>query len=67
MADDERRGALTSTFYLLAYPGMAMPLLITSVGAAWSTSAALIGVTALACACTLLVALLQRSQRTLAT
>ncbi len=31
VADDATRGSLTSTFYLLAYPGMAMPLLLTSL------------------------------------
>ena len=32
ISDDANRGKLTSTFYLLAYPGMAMPLLITTLG-----------------------------------
>ncbi len=48
MASDDRRGALTSSFYLLAYPGMAMPMLITTLGTVFSTSWALVGVTAVA-------------------
>ena len=34
MTDDASRGALSSTFYLLAYAGMTMPLVITGLGAA---------------------------------
>ena len=33
MTDDASRGALSSTFYLLAYAGMTMPLIITGLGA----------------------------------
>lgn len=43
MSDAKTRGACVSTFYLLAYPGMAMPLLITTIAASTSTDAALIG------------------------
>lgn len=52
MADDARRGSLTSTFYLLAYPGMAMPLLITTLAELGSTSGVLIGVSMVAACCT---------------
>lgn len=44
MATDERRGSLTSSFYLLAYPGMAMPLLITTLAELSTTSRVLVGV-----------------------
>jgi len=37
----EQRGALTSSFYVLAYPGMAMPLLITSIASVASLTVAL--------------------------
>ncbi len=55
MADDARRGSLTSTFYLLAYPGMAMPLLITTLAELSSTTAVLVGVSVVAACCSLLV------------
>jgi len=34
MTEPETRGALTSTFYFIAYVGMAMPLVITTLGRA---------------------------------
>ena len=37
----EQRGALTSSFYVLAYPGMAMPLAITTVASISSVPVAL--------------------------
>ncbi len=43
MAEDERRGALASTFYLLAYPGMAMPTILTSIALVSSIEVALGG------------------------
>ena len=51
IAEDHRRGALTSTFYLFAYPFMSMPVIVTSLASVSSnrtalatiTSAALIG------------------------
>ncbi len=46
----DQRGALTSTFYLLAYPGMAMPLFITSLASVTSLTFALGLVTSLAAA-----------------
>ncbi len=48
MEAGDKRGALTSTFYLLAYPGMAMPLLITALASISSLSVALGVVTSLA-------------------
>jgi len=53
MADDARRGSLTSTFYLLAYPGMAMPLLITTLATVSSTAGVLIGVSVVAASCSI--------------
>lgn len=37
----DQRGALTSSFYVLAYPGMAMPLIITSIASVTSLPLAL--------------------------
>lgn len=42
IADPMSRGALNSTFYLLAYPSMAMPIAITGLGAGIGLTAALI-------------------------
>ena len=61
MADKERRGALTSTFYLLAYPGMALPLFITTLAADTSMTSALILVTATGSLSTVFVAAMARS------
>lgn len=44
----EQRGALTSSFYLLAYPGMAMPLAVTSIASVTSLPFALSLATGLA-------------------
>jgi MFS family permease len=55
MADDESRGTLNSTFYLLAYPGMSMPIVITTLARAIGLSAALATVT-VAAAVTMAVA-----------
>jgi hypothetical protein len=55
MTDTDRRGSLTSSFYLLAYPGMAMPLLITTLANLNSTSGVLIGVSVVAAGCSLVV------------
>ncbi len=54
-ADDESRGSLTSTMYLLAYPGMVMPIVLTSVASVSSIETALIGVTCVASIAALLV------------
>ena len=62
MADDARRGSLTSSFYLLAYPGMAMPLLITTLANLSSTSGTLIGVSVVAACCTVLVFVASRRE-----
>jgi MFS family permease len=61
MADDRKRGAVTSSFYLLAYPGMALPLLITTLAIVSSTSAALMAVTVLCATFTAGVVLVARS------
>ncbi|MEM1333464.1 MAG: MFS transporter [Actinomycetota bacterium] len=50
IADDANRGTLSATFYLLAYSGMTMPLVLTGVGATTSTTTALVGVTLVAAA-----------------
>ena len=42
IADPTTRGALNSTFYLLAYPSMAMPIAITGLGALIGLTAALV-------------------------
>ncbi len=61
MADDRRRGAVTSSFYLLAYPGMAMPVLITTLAVVSSTSAALMLVTTVAAVFAVVVVVVARS------
>lgn len=48
LSDDDSRGAMTSTFYLVAYAGMSMPLIITSAGSLIGVAAALAIVTVLA-------------------
>jgi hypothetical protein len=48
MSDDRQRGAVTSSFYVLAYPGMVMPVLITTMAVVSSTSVALTVVTLVA-------------------
>ena len=45
IASDENRGALSSTFYLAAYSGMSMPLIITGLSNLTSTTGALVVVT----------------------
>lgn len=62
MADNERRGSLTSSFYLLAYPGMAMPLVITTLAELSSTSGVLIGVSIVAAGCTAIVFVASRRE-----
>lgn len=42
IADPTTRGALNSTFYLLAYPSMAMPIAITGLGALVGLTTALV-------------------------
>lgn len=46
IADPSTRGALNSTFYLLAYPSMAMPIAITGLGSLVGLTAALVVATA---------------------
>lgn len=48
MTDDENRGALASTFYLVAYLGMVMPLIISALSDPFGTTPVLIVITAVA-------------------
>ena len=48
MTNDEQRGALTSTFYLVAYLGMTMPLIISGLSGVFGTTIVLIAITSLA-------------------
>ncbi|MFT4987752.1 MAG: MFS family permease [Acidimicrobiales bacterium] len=50
LTDPESRGALSSTFYLLAYTGMTMPLIVSSLSGAFSTTQVLVTVTCFAAA-----------------
>ncbi len=50
------RGAVTSAFYLVTYPGMAMPLLATAIATQTSMSAVLVAMTVAAVAGTTFVA-----------
>ena len=51
----EQRGSLTSTVYLLGYPGMTMPLIVTSIGSALTISTALVMITVVAAVATVFV------------
>lgn len=48
IAQDHRRGALTSTFYLFAYPSMSMPVIVTSLASVTGNRAALAIITSAA-------------------
>ncbi len=48
IANESNRGAINGTFYLLAYPGMAMPILLTSFARFVEQTPALLAVTTLA-------------------
>ncbi len=48
IADDESRGSINATFYLLAYPGMALPIFLTAIGSVIGLTNAIIVVTCLA-------------------
>jgi len=48
VTDDENRGALSSTFYLLAYLGMSMPLVVSALSGVLGTTAVLITLTMIA-------------------
>ena len=50
MTNDETRGTLSSTFYLLAYIGMATPLLASALGGVFGTTAVLVALTCVAAA-----------------
>lgn len=55
-ADDASRGSLTSTMYLIAYPGMMMPIIVTSIASISSLSIALVTITSLAAIAAVVVA-----------
>lgn len=59
-----QRGALTSSFYVLAYPGMAMPLAITTVASVASLSFALGLATGLAAVFSIIVIVTSRTVAT---
>jgi MFS family permease len=63
MAEDARRGALTATFYLLAYPSMSMPVVVTSLASIWTIRIALGAITVASVAGFVLVALGGRVMR----
>lgn len=48
MTDDDNRGALTSTFYLVAYAGMTMPLIISALSEPFGTTPVLVAITCVA-------------------
>lgn len=48
VADDKNRGAINGTFYLLAYPGMAMPIVLTGAASLIGLTPALILLTTIA-------------------
>ena len=52
IADDNSRGSINATFYLLAYPGMTMPIILTTVAVAIGLTAALIGAMCIAAVAT---------------
>lgn len=60
MTDEDNRGALSSTFYLLAYLGMAMPLVVSWVGGAIGTTRILVIITAIAALMTVTAPLRRR-------
>lgn len=45
IADDGSRGSINATFYLLAYPGMAVPIVLTAVGSIIGLTLALVATT----------------------
>ena len=48
LTDPNSRGALSSTFYLLAYAGMTMPLVVSSLGPSFGTTTVLVVITCVA-------------------
>ena len=48
LTDDDSRGALSSTFYLIAYSGMTMPLIVSSLSGLVGTTAVLVTITVVA-------------------
>lgn len=63
IADESNRGSLSATFYLAAYSGMSMPLIITGLGSVTSTTTALVVVTGLCAVATVVVTLNLRRPR----
>lgn len=63
IADESNRGSLSATFYLAAYAGMSMPLIITGLGSVTSTTTALVVVTCLCAVATVVVMLNLRRPR----
>lgn len=61
IADDESRGSISGTFYLLAYPGMAMPLIITGLAALIGSTSAALAVVTVAAACAAVLTMLLSS------
>lgn len=53
VADESSRGAINGTFYLLAYPGMAMPILLTSLGRFMGQGPAVVAATVVAALATI--------------
>lgn len=50
LTDPESRGALSSTFYLLAYTGMTVPLIVSSLSGVFGTTHVLVAITCIAAA-----------------
>ncbi len=48
LTDHNSRGALSSTFYLLAYTGMIMPLIVSSLSSVFGTTQVLVTITCIA-------------------
>lgn len=48
IANDKSRGSINATFYLLAYPGMTMPIILTTLAIAIGLTAALVGLMCIA-------------------
>lgn len=62
MADEATRGSINSTFYLLAYSGMAMPILLTALASGIGLTAALTIITSLAALATVMLVAGSRSE-----
>jgi len=60
ITDDANRGALSSTFYLVAYCGMTMPLWVSVLSQTFATTPVLVGLTLVAATLTVTTPLRQR-------